>query len=113
MFPKNNATGTNHWNEVYSGESQKPQPTKSSKSPTKTAPTSATTNTTKKTAHSVEKKADDKSKVQKMSINITKADLERIPESINFPGEEEKVLQYWKDEQVFENCLKQSKGKPR
>jgi isoleucyl-tRNA synthetase len=48
-----------------------------------------------------------------MSLNLTKADLERIPEHINFPKEEENILKYWNDEKVFENCLKQSKGKPR
>lgn len=48
-----------------------------------------------------------------MSIKLEKADLQRIPESINFPLEEENVLKYWKDEKIFENCLKQSKGKPR
>jgi isoleucyl-tRNA synthetase len=48
-----------------------------------------------------------------MSVKIEKSDLERIPESINFPGEEENVLKYWNAEKVFENCLKQSKGKPR
>lgn len=40
-------------------------------------------------------------------------DLYRLPESINFPQEEETVLQFWKDEKAFENCQKQSKGKPR
>jgi isoleucyl-tRNA synthetase len=45
--------------------------------------------------------------------NIKLADLERIPESINFPQEEVNTLKYWKDEKAFENCLKQSKGKPR
>ncbi|KAL7017455.1 hypothetical protein ACKWTF_010388 [Chironomus riparius] len=48
-----------------------------------------------------------------MSLNLTKADLERIPEHINFSKEEENILKYWNDEKVFENCLKQSKGKPR
>lgn len=110
MFPKNHATGFNHWDDMYSGNSQQPQPTKSSKTSTKTTPTSATTNTTKKTAPV---KVDENIKTQKMSINITKSDLERIPENINFPNEEERILQYWKDEKVFENCLKQSKGKPR
>lgn len=45
--------------------------------------------------------------------NVNKENLQRIPESINFPAEEETILQYWKDEKCFENCLKQSKGKPR
>ncbi|XP_070500777.1 isoleucine--tRNA ligase, cytoplasmic [Chironomus tepperi] len=48
-----------------------------------------------------------------MSLNLTKADLERIPEHINFSKEEENILKYWNEEKVFENCLKQSKGKPR
>lgn len=39
--------------------------------------------------------------------------MKRVPENINFPEEEEKVQQYWKKENAFENCLKQSKGKPR
>ncbi|XP_050068231.1 isoleucine--tRNA ligase, cytoplasmic [Anopheles maculipalpis] len=45
--------------------------------------------------------------------NITTDEMTRLPESINFPAEEEKVLAYWQNEKVFENCLKQSKGKPR
>jgi isoleucyl-tRNA synthetase len=44
---------------------------------------------------------------------ITREELERIPENINFPQEEEKILQFWKDTQAFETCLKQSKNKPR
>lgn len=108
MFPMNPSTGFNHWNDVCnSGKIQQPQHTKSTST---TTTTSAKTNTTKKTAPV---KVDEKIKTQKMSINITKADLERIPENINFPNEEERILQYWKDEKVFENCLKQSKGKPR
>lgn len=37
----------------------------------------------------------------------------RIAETINFPEEEEKVLQFWNENKVFEECLKQSKDKPR
>lgn len=48
-----------------------------------------------------------------MTLKLSKADLERIPENINFSKEEENVLNYWNEEKVFENCLKQSKGKPR
>lgn len=36
-----------------------------------------------------------------------------VPENINFPEEEEKVLKLWKEWDVFQTCLKQSKGKPR
>ncbi|XP_058119067.1 isoleucine--tRNA ligase, cytoplasmic [Anopheles ziemanni] len=45
--------------------------------------------------------------------NITTDEMTRLPEAINFPAEEEKVLAYWQTEKVFETCLKQSKGKPR
>lgn len=41
------------------------------------------------------------------------SDTNRVPENINFPQEEEKVLEYWREIKAFENCLKQSKGKPR
>ncbi|XP_014208707.1 isoleucine--tRNA ligase, cytoplasmic [Copidosoma floridanum] len=34
-------------------------------------------------------------------------------ESINFPEEEQVILELWKKLDVFNNCLKQSKGKPR
>lgn len=36
-----------------------------------------------------------------------------VPESINFPQEEEKILKLWDELDVFHTCLKQSKGKPR
>ncbi|XP_068622439.1 isoleucine--tRNA ligase, cytoplasmic [Battus philenor] len=39
--------------------------------------------------------------------------LYRVPEHIFFPKEEEKVLEFWKDIDAFQNCLKQSKNKPR
>lgn len=48
-----------------------------------------------------------------MAFKVDKVDLQRMPESINFSQEEEGILKYWKDEKVFESCLKQSKGKPR
>lgn len=47
------------------------------------------------------------------TAEISREELERIPENINFPQEEEKVLQFWKDSLAFETCLKQSKNKPR
>lgn len=40
-------------------------------------------------------------------------ELYRIPETINFPDEEEKTLKFWGDNKVFEKCLQQSKGKPK
>ena len=49
-----------------------------------------------------------------MSVKtLTKDDICRVPETINFPAEEENVLTYWKTEKIFENSLKLSKGKPR
>ncbi|XP_015590237.1 isoleucine--tRNA ligase, cytoplasmic [Cephus cinctus] len=38
---------------------------------------------------------------------------EKLPETINFSKEEETVLELWKKLDVFPNCLRQSKGKPR
>ncbi|XP_018567070.1 isoleucine--tRNA ligase, cytoplasmic [Anoplophora glabripennis] len=37
----------------------------------------------------------------------------RVPETINFPEEEEKIINYWKKIDAFQTSLKQSKGKPR
>lgn len=39
--------------------------------------------------------------------------VKAVPESINFPAEEEKILGLWKNLDVFQNCLRQSEGKPR
>ncbi|XP_033114615.1 isoleucine--tRNA ligase, cytoplasmic-like [Anneissia japonica] len=39
--------------------------------------------------------------------------VEAVPDHINFPKEEEKILELWKAIDAFNNCLKQSKGKPR
>ncbi|XP_061893468.1 isoleucine--tRNA ligase, cytoplasmic [Entelurus aequoreus] len=39
--------------------------------------------------------------------------VEPVPESINFPSEEEKILQLWKDKDCFYECLKQSKNRPK
>ncbi|XP_074499398.1 isoleucine--tRNA ligase, cytoplasmic [Sebastes fasciatus] len=39
--------------------------------------------------------------------------VERVPESINFPSEEEKILQLWKTKDCFQECLKQSKNRPK
>lgn len=40
-------------------------------------------------------------------------EIQRVPESIDFPAEEEKILKLWESLNVFQTCLKQSKGKPR
>uniref|UniRef100_A0A3B3ZPZ2 Isoleucine--tRNA ligase, cytoplasmic n=1 Tax=Periophthalmus magnuspinnatus TaxID=409849 RepID=A0A3B3ZPZ2_9GOBI len=39
--------------------------------------------------------------------------VEPVPETINFPSQEERVLQFWKDKDCFQECLKQSKNRPR
>ncbi|KAM9409199.1 isoleucine--tRNA ligase, cytoplasmic [Pholidichthys leucotaenia] len=39
--------------------------------------------------------------------------VESVPECINFPFEEEKILQFWKEKDCFQECLKQSKNRPR
>lgn len=39
--------------------------------------------------------------------------VEPVPESINFPQEEEKIIEYWKKIDAFKTSLKLSKGKPR
>lgn len=39
--------------------------------------------------------------------------VEPAVEYLNFPKEEEKILEFWKEINVFQECLKQSKGKPR
>ncbi|XP_017778739.1 PREDICTED: isoleucine--tRNA ligase, cytoplasmic isoform X4 [Nicrophorus vespilloides] len=39
--------------------------------------------------------------------------IQRVPETIDFPKEEERILTLWKQLDVFHTCLKQSKGKPR
>ncbi|XP_057335552.1 isoleucine--tRNA ligase, cytoplasmic-like [Microplitis mediator] len=38
---------------------------------------------------------------------------EKLPETINFPQEEEKLLKFWADNDVFQNSLQLSKGRPR
>uniref|UniRef100_A0A1A7Y5T2 Isoleucine--tRNA ligase, cytoplasmic n=1 Tax=Iconisemion striatum TaxID=60296 RepID=A0A1A7Y5T2_9TELE len=39
--------------------------------------------------------------------------VEPVPESISFPSEEEKILQFWQEKDCFQECLKQSKNRPR
>ncbi|GFS39331.1 isoleucine--tRNA ligase, cytoplasmic [Trichonephila inaurata madagascariensis] len=50
------------------------------------------------------------------SVNLllsSKKMVEEVPEYIEFPKEEENILNFWKTIDAFKNCLKQSKGKPR
>lgn len=39
--------------------------------------------------------------------------VQPVPETIDFPQEEEKIIDLWKQLDVFRTCLKHSKGKPR
>lgn len=39
--------------------------------------------------------------------------VEPVPDQINFPQAEEEILKLWKELDVFQTCLNQSKGKPR
>lgn len=55
------------------------------------------------------------SSTKKVTVTDASFDDEiyRVPETINFPEEEEKTLKFWGDNKVFEKCLQQSKGKPK
>ncbi|CAO2599894.1 Isoleucine--tRNA ligase, cytoplasmic, partial [Lemmus lemmus] len=39
--------------------------------------------------------------------------VQQVPENISFPAEEEKTLQFWSKHNCFQECLKQSKNKPK
>lgn len=39
--------------------------------------------------------------------------LHRVPETISFPLEEQKILKYWYQQKIFERCMQLSKGRPR
>uniref|UniRef100_A0A6I8NVC5 Isoleucine--tRNA ligase, cytoplasmic n=1 Tax=Ornithorhynchus anatinus TaxID=9258 RepID=A0A6I8NVC5_ORNAN len=39
--------------------------------------------------------------------------VQQVAETISFPAEEEKILQFWSKFNCFQECLKQSKNKPR
>ena len=38
---------------------------------------------------------------------------QQVAEKMEFPKEEEKVLQFWKDVDAFKTCLEQSKNKKK
>lgn len=44
---------------------------------------------------------------------LTREDLGRLPEKINFPEEEEQILKFWNEQEIFAKCMKASKGKPK
>uniref|UniRef100_A0A8C6QE72 Aminoacyl-tRNA synthetase class Ia domain-containing protein n=1 Tax=Nannospalax galili TaxID=1026970 RepID=A0A8C6QE72_NANGA len=39
--------------------------------------------------------------------------VEQFPENISFPAKEEKILQFWSKFNCFQQCLKQSKRRPK
>lgn len=39
--------------------------------------------------------------------------VQPVPESIHFPSEEERIIQYWTEKDCFQQCLKQSKNRPK
>uniref|UniRef100_A0A3Q3WFY6 Isoleucine--tRNA ligase, cytoplasmic n=1 Tax=Mola mola TaxID=94237 RepID=A0A3Q3WFY6_MOLML len=39
--------------------------------------------------------------------------VEPVPESIHFPSEEEKIMQLWQEKDCFQECLRQSKNRPK
>ncbi|XP_040853138.1 isoleucine--tRNA ligase, cytoplasmic isoform X3 [Ochotona curzoniae] len=39
--------------------------------------------------------------------------VQQVPENISFPAEEEKILQFWSEFDCFQECLKQSKHRPK
>ncbi|XP_036043283.1 isoleucine--tRNA ligase, cytoplasmic isoform X2 [Onychomys torridus] len=39
--------------------------------------------------------------------------VQQVPENISFPAEEEKILQFWSKYNCFQECLKQSKNRPK
>ncbi|XP_068599073.1 isoleucine--tRNA ligase, cytoplasmic [Brachionichthys hirsutus] len=39
--------------------------------------------------------------------------VQPVPESLHFPSEEEKITQFWKEKDCFQECLKQSKNRPK
>lgn len=51
--------------------------------------------------------------LKKVIINIMALKVNRVPENIDFPKEEENILKFWKEIDAFHSCLKQSKNKPR
>ncbi|KAL6075343.1 hypothetical protein STEG23_005293, partial [Scotinomys teguina] len=39
--------------------------------------------------------------------------VQQVPENISFPAEEEKILEFWSKYNCFQECLKQSKSRPK
>lgn len=49
----------------------------------------------------------------KFDFSCSNKMVQQVPENISFPAEEEKILQFWSDFNCFQECLKQSKHKPK
>lgn len=50
---------------------------------------------------------------KKLNFSCSNKMVQQVPENINFPAEEEKILQFWSEFNCFQECLKQSKHKPK
>ena len=59
------------------------------------------------------KNGDEKKDVSGKPAAEVDLEVAAVPESINFPGEEERIMKLWADIDAFKTCLKQSAGKPR
>lgn len=47
------------------------------------------------------------------SETLTRSNVLRVPDTIAFPEEEERILKDWKAKSTFEKCMQLSKGKPK
>lgn len=45
--------------------------------------------------------------------NLSREEVCRVPETINFPAEEDATFKHWREQQTFEKCMTLSKGKPK
>ncbi|XP_053951274.1 isoleucine--tRNA ligase, cytoplasmic [Anastrepha ludens] len=53
------------------------------------------------------------SKVTTASKHLHSNDIERVPETIHFPTEEQNILEIWQREKTFEHCMQLSEDRPR
>lgn len=49
----------------------------------------------------------------KFDFSCSNKMVQQVPENIDFPAEEEKILQFWLKFNCFQECLKQSKHRPK
>jgi isoleucyl-tRNA synthetase len=55
----------------------------------------------------------DLSVTSKFDFSYSNRMVQQVPENISFPAEEEKILQFWSKFNCFQECLKQSKHRPK